>query len=71
MIDDLDRDLRSQLSRSRRRCWVALSAFAAESAWSGLMILPGEENRAVAPASIVVVENFGEELKRRVRPSER
>ena len=34
-----------------------------------LMILPGEENRAEAAANIVVVENFGEELKRRVRPS--
>jgi Tol biopolymer transport system component len=36
-----------------------------------LMILQGEENRAVAPASIVVVQNFGEELKQRVRPSGR
>jgi hypothetical protein len=34
-----------------------------------LMILPGNENAAAASASIVVVENFGEELKRRVRPS--
>ena len=34
-----------------------------------LMILPGDENRAAAPASIVVVQNFGEELKQRVRPS--
>jgi serine/threonine-protein kinase len=34
-----------------------------------LMILAGEENRAVAPATIVVVQNFGEELKQRVRPS--
>jgi hypothetical protein len=34
-----------------------------------LMILPGDENRASALASIVVVQNFGEELKQRVRPS--
>ena len=34
-----------------------------------LMILPAGENAAGAPASIVVVQNFGEELKRRVRPS--
>jgi hypothetical protein len=34
-----------------------------------LMILPGDENRAPAPASIVVVQNFAEELKQRVRPS--
>jgi Tol biopolymer transport system component len=34
-----------------------------------LMILRGEDNRAAAPASIVVVQNFGEELKQRVRPS--
>jgi hypothetical protein len=33
------------------------------------MILPADENRAVTQATIVVVENFGEELKRRVRPS--
>jgi serine/threonine-protein kinase len=33
-----------------------------------LMILAADENRAVAPATIVVVQNFGEELKRRVRP---
>ncbi len=33
------------------------------------MILPGGENRAAAPASIVVVQNFAEELKQRVRPS--
>jgi hypothetical protein len=33
------------------------------------MILPGDENRASALASIVVVQNFGEELKQRVRPS--
>jgi hypothetical protein len=33
-----------------------------------IMILAAEENRAVAPATIVVVQNFGEELKRRVRP---
>ncbi len=35
-----------------------------------LMILPGDENSAAAPASIVVVQNFSEELKERVRPSE-
>ena len=34
-----------------------------------LMILTGDENRTAAPASIVVVQNFGEELKQRVRPS--
>jgi hypothetical protein len=34
------------------------------------MVLQGGENRA-APASIVVVQNFGEELKQRVRPSGR
>jgi eukaryotic-like serine/threonine-protein kinase len=34
-----------------------------------LMILPGNENAAAAPASIVVVENFTEELKERVKPS--
>jgi hypothetical protein len=33
------------------------------------MVLPGDEKHAVAPATIVVVENFGEELKQRVRPS--
>ena len=36
-----------------------------------LMILPGDEKRAVAPATIVVVENFGEELKQQVRPREK
>jgi serine/threonine-protein kinase len=36
-----------------------------------LMILPGDENAAAAPASIVVVQNFAEELKRRVRPSDK
>jgi serine/threonine-protein kinase len=36
-----------------------------------LMILPGNEDAAAAPASIVVVPNFGEELKRRVPPSAR
>ena len=34
-----------------------------------LMILSGEENRAAAPGTIIVVQNFGEELKQRVRPS--
>jgi hypothetical protein len=34
-----------------------------------LMILRGDENRAAAPESIVVVQNFAEELKQRVRPS--
>jgi Tol biopolymer transport system component len=34
-----------------------------------LMILRGDENRPTASASIVVVQNFGEELKQRVRPS--
>ena len=34
-----------------------------------LMILRGDEKRVVAPATIVVVQNFGEELKQRVRPS--
>jgi hypothetical protein len=34
-----------------------------------LMILQGDDTRPVAPASIVVVQNFGEELKQRVRPS--
>jgi hypothetical protein len=33
------------------------------------MILPAEVNDAALPASIVVVQNFGEELKQRVRPS--
>jgi serine/threonine-protein kinase len=33
-----------------------------------LMILPGDDN-AAGPASIVVVQNFGEEIKRRVRPN--
>jgi hypothetical protein len=28
----------------------------------------GDENRVAAPASIAVVQNFGEELKQRVRP---
>jgi hypothetical protein len=32
-----------------------------------LMILPGDEDTAAAPASIVVVQNFNEELKDRVR----
>jgi Tol biopolymer transport system component len=34
-----------------------------------LMILPGDENTAAAPTSIVVVQNFTEELEERVRPS--
>ncbi len=34
-----------------------------------LMILPGDEKRATASSSIVVVQNFAEELKARVRPS--
>jgi hypothetical protein len=34
-----------------------------------LMILQEDETRPVTPASIVVVQNFGEELKQRVRPS--
>ena len=34
-----------------------------------LMILRGDENRAAALPTIVVVQNFGEELKQRVRPS--
>jgi serine/threonine-protein kinase len=34
-----------------------------------LMILPGDESTATEPASIVVVQNFTEELKERVRPS--
>jgi hypothetical protein len=33
------------------------------------MILQEDETRPVTPASIVVVQNFGEELKQRVRPS--
>ena len=33
------------------------------------MILPSDENVTAAPASIVVVENFGEEIRQRVRPS--
>jgi hypothetical protein len=33
------------------------------------MILAGDENRVAAPASIAVVQNFGEEVKQRVRPS--
>jgi Tol biopolymer transport system component len=32
-----------------------------------LMILPGDDNVAPAPASIVVVQNFGEEIRQRVR----
>jgi hypothetical protein len=35
------------------------------------MILPAEESRPAAPAApatIVVVQNFGEELRQRVRP---
>jgi Tol biopolymer transport system component/tRNA A-37 threonylcarbamoyl transferase component Bud32 len=36
-----------------------------------LMILPGDESTAAAPRSIVVVQNFGEELKERARPSEK
>jgi hypothetical protein len=34
-----------------------------------LMILPGDETIEAAPASIVVVQNFTEELKQRVRPN--
>ena len=34
-----------------------------------LMIAPGDESRAAVPASIVVVQNFAEELRQRVRPS--
>jgi len=34
-----------------------------------LMILPEGDTQAVAPGSIVVVQNFGEEIKQRVRPS--
>jgi serine/threonine-protein kinase len=34
-----------------------------------LMILREDDKRAAAPATIVVVQNFGEELKQRVRPS--
>jgi hypothetical protein len=33
------------------------------------MILPGDESTAAALASIVVVQNFNEELKQRVRPN--
>jgi Tol biopolymer transport system component len=33
-----------------------------------LMFVPDDKNRAAAPASIVVVQNFVEELKQRVRP---
>jgi hypothetical protein len=32
-----------------------------------LMILPGDENTAATPASMIVVQNFTEELKERVR----
>ena len=34
-----------------------------------VMILPEEQSREAAPAGVVVVLNFGEELKQRVRPS--
>ena len=34
-----------------------------------LMILPGDEKAAEKPTSIVVVQNFTEELKERVRPN--
>lgn len=34
-----------------------------------LMILPGDENTAAVPRSIVVVQNFNEELKTRVPAS--
>ena len=34
-----------------------------------LLIQPGNESKAAAPRSIVVVQNFAEELKQRVRPS--
>jgi hypothetical protein len=34
-----------------------------------LMILPDDKGSTAVPASIVVVQNFAEELKRRVRPS--
>jgi serine/threonine-protein kinase len=34
-----------------------------------LLILPGNESTAAAPRSIIVVQNFSEELKQRVRPS--
>ena len=34
-----------------------------------LMILPGDENTAAVPASIVVVQNFTEELKQRAPPN--
>jgi hypothetical protein len=33
------------------------------------MILQGDDNRAAARATVVVVQSFGEELKQRVRPS--
>jgi hypothetical protein len=36
-----------------------------------LMLLAEGEDRAAAPASIVVVQNFAEEIKQRVRPSGR
>jgi hypothetical protein len=32
-----------------------------------LMILPGDEGAAAAPSSIVVVQNFAEEIKQRTR----
>jgi hypothetical protein len=35
------------------------------------MILPEAQSREAAPAGVVVVLNFGEELKERVRPSGR
>jgi hypothetical protein len=34
-----------------------------------IMILPGNETAATTPASIVVVQNFAEEIRQRVRPS--
>jgi hypothetical protein len=33
------------------------------------MILPGDEKADIKPTSIVVVQNFTEELKERVRPN--
>jgi Tol biopolymer transport system component len=36
-----------------------------------LMILPGDDDVAVTPASIVVVQNFAEEVRQRSRPSAR
>jgi serine/threonine-protein kinase len=36
-----------------------------------LMMLRGDENAATAPASIVVVQNFAEEIRQRARPSGR